>query len=820
MDVLLVSPTKEDAAADSKPPRPATPITCRHCGCCFAIISVEAGLVPFTQKEQVCAFCDPFLKLYETLRTKESEHTAFLDRGPRHHGRKSAHEQYRNARIALENFLLAVETPHQPNFGMTQAEIVNDVEHVQLERTDGPLAAQEHGDDQKALDEGPVRTGPASPTDSSTITKHKPKRKSDTSFVERKRIKFTETVEERSQYRSTDEFNRGAKGYVPGRYVAAEGTEFLDTSGSTLSFAKFTGQKKMGSGFVDIVPKADFQEGENAPSRLLKEERGKNKTQGREAYHETRQSARQTENRELRASRRPRSVKPSATARPRRTAAQFDGHYETHTRSSGRPPLIVALKYSPGIEADAIKKVEQSAQVSKHLRQSTLDGDYIEPAGRSTEIASIKDIVTNIQGELSHLQEVAVSSGYKDLVLAAVRGFAHILEPLIALNDTEPGLTETNEGVIDGGGAFEEATTATSHEIPSSILYPVVPVEGGKGAVQESFAATAIRGLENGDVSLAPDTNSLSNVLLKDELNAPGIALHATTRASRDTETMSPSASFSTIYPPPPSVDQTSLRACPSSTSSGRSTHSSVSKHGDHVEATPPPHSEVAKISPIHREPPLQDCAPGTTGDENTSSDDHGTAHQRPNPPAEPTLAALQVQSSRFEVAEGMHHHFVDWTNGGDQEHASLAQHESVPEEDRSSSSIGQTLGTAHVGSSEATGKVEMHMTDTDRRGAGKEAQVGPDTAHNPAEADTADSRGLPAESSDENNTGEPPEDQDYALEPSYEHRPALRNDNGEANGNKARIGFLVSHYSIATNGGGQNETFTATTLPATKSTT
>lgn len=386
--------------ADSKPRGSATSITCRYCSCCFAKISLETGLIPLTQQQQqqqVCASCHPFLDLYKTLQTKESEHTALLDRGPKHHGRKLALEQYRNAKVALENFLIAVETPREPASRMLQAGFVNRVEPVQFERSN---AAYEQGDGQQILDERAAPARPVSPMGFSTTIKRKPECMSHASNGERKRIKFTETGYERAQYRSTEEFNRGSKGYVPGRYVPAEGSEFLDTSGSTKSFAKFTGQKKMGSGFVDIVPRDGEQEGEGVSPILHKKGTGKNKrTQSDKTSHEIQQTASQTNDRELRVSKRSRSTTPPATTRPQRTAAQYDGHQESPTNPPDESSLVVAPK---PIEDDTTKKVEERArelECMEGCRPSLLDIASHEPGKHATEAASIRDSATNIQGD-------------------------------------------------------------------------------------------------------------------------------------------------------------------------------------------------------------------------------------------------------------------------------------------------------------------------------------------------------------------------------------------------------------------------------------
>ena len=230
--------TTNNIATDKELSNATTRATCKGCNRQFATISAGGRLVPCSPEQRNCTSCEPFQELYETLQSREQEWTALMDRGPKHHGRVKAHWKYRNARVALENFLINVEAPDT-----TQAAFVIHADGVQTECEAELDGTSKHGE----------KNGHGLPTEVSPTTKRKLTQKSGGSNTERKRIKFPDTVAESLQYRIPLEYYRGAKEYVPGKYGAAEGSQFLDTSGSTLTFAKFTGQKKVRSGFVDIV---------------------------------------------------------------------------------------------------------------------------------------------------------------------------------------------------------------------------------------------------------------------------------------------------------------------------------------------------------------------------------------------------------------------------------------------------------------------------------------------------------------------------------------------------------------------------------------
>lgn len=195
-----------DIATDEDLSKATTRITCKDCNRHFALISTEDRLVPCNSEQQKCTSCEPFQGFYETLQSREQEHAALLDKGPTHLGRVAAHWKYRNARVALENFLINIEALDQA----TQATFVTHAAGVQTE------CEAELNDISKRGE----KNEHGLPAEVSPTTKRRLAQNSGGSNTERKRIKFSDTVEESPQYRSTLEYYRGAKEYVPGKYGA------------------------------------------------------------------------------------------------------------------------------------------------------------------------------------------------------------------------------------------------------------------------------------------------------------------------------------------------------------------------------------------------------------------------------------------------------------------------------------------------------------------------------------------------------------------------------------------------------------------------
>ncbi|KAF2632503.1 hypothetical protein BU25DRAFT_486984 [Macroventuria anomochaeta] len=524
-------PGEQPTITDNKLPDQATSIRCKHCNRQFATISVEGGLILSLPQEQACASCEPFLGLYETLQTREQEHTALLDRGEKHHGRALAHGKYRNARVALENFLINIEAPNEATFDVAQAGFANRADPVQLEHTDDTAEALKPETDQQNPNGVSSTAEQVVPTEASSTVKRKPVRDYGASNLERKRIKFTETVEERPEYRGTLEFYRGAKEYVPGRYVAAEGSEYLDTSGSTLSFAKFTGQKKIGSTFIDMVPKEEAQDGEGGTSAAKKKGRGRGKRkqcETEEPHHEPEKNESQMNSRESRVSRRSRSTTPPVTTRPRRTIAQYNGQDdEPPAESSNTPSLIVVLKAPHLLKNGKVINGEEPTQAREHIdererssREADCDDAAKDAAKDAAEAANINKVVLNIQRELSNLQQASISSRYKDVVSTAVRGFFEVLEPLKALNHTKPHQAEEAEDIPEQDSIYFEALDVTDKLALTDIPRPAESPEQGEITPKWTHATTHNDKVQAPDIGRALDANAPDDMPEEDKHNA------------------------------------------------------------------------------------------------------------------------------------------------------------------------------------------------------------------------------------------------------------------------------------------------------------
>lgn len=462
-----------DTATDSRRSVPATSVRCKYCNRSFATISAEGGLHPSVPHEETCASCEPFLGLYDTRRAREQEHTALLNRGPKHHGRVLAHEQFRKARVVLENFLVSIEAPNNASFDVAQAAFANHSEPESLERAHDPDDVSKHVHDQGILDGASSPGDYITPSASSPTTKRKLAQASGNSKAERKRIKFGEDVEERPECRRTLEYYRGAKEYVPGRYAVTEGSEYEDTSGSTVSFAKFTGQKKVGSKFVDITPKEQTHDGKEASSAVQKTSRGGGRKDldglGEPDSTEKEKDESQMNSRELRLSRRARSTTPPVAVKPRRTSPESGVERDPSEEAvDSAPASIVSLKVLQLPEDDAVVNRHMSSLISEHTTETQLSSANAgsnETAIRATKSAVISEALSNIERELACLQHTVASPEYVDMVSKAVHGCREALEPLKQLGHAnltaQAGIPQGEDDSI-----YFEASDGTGGVVP------------------------------------------------------------------------------------------------------------------------------------------------------------------------------------------------------------------------------------------------------------------------------------------------------------------------------------------------------------------
>jgi hypothetical protein len=516
----------KDTATANEQTVPATSVRCKHCSRRFAKISAEGGLNPFILHEQACASCEPFLGLYDDLKTKQQEHMALLDRGPKHHGRILAHEEFRKARVALENFLVSIEAPNDASFDVAQAGFANRAEPESLQRVQEPEDAPKVGGDQGILDDasppGDLIPAPAA----SLATKRKTAHTSGVSFMERKRIKFREDVEERPEYRGTLEYYRGAKEYIPGRYAVTEGSEYEDTSGSTISFAKFTGQKKLGSTFVDIVSKEEAQDGEEGSSAIKKrgKDSGKKDLGLADISDASEKDESQMNSRELRLSRRTTSTISPAPAKPRRVSAQYDGQGGTSPdAANGVPSLDVVLKSPDPYKDHAAINGDMPTPASQHEEERQQTSDKIgrnETAIETTVSRGIKEAVSKVRRELRELQQTVIPLEYMDSVSKAVRGCFAALKPLehldrirpLEIEDASETQDEDDSIYFEASDGTGEATSATAPDLDQQ-----EPPTAVKVIPKWSEVTADTRGSGEPEASITLNISALDDMPMKDK---------------------------------------------------------------------------------------------------------------------------------------------------------------------------------------------------------------------------------------------------------------------------------------------------------------
>lgn len=511
-------PTPSNTARDNTLTDPTTTIECRHCSHNFAKISTEGIVAPSIAPEQACASCEPFIGLYSTLRAREQEHVALLDRGKKHHGRALAHERLRNARVALENFLISVEARNEVGFDVAQAGSANRADFVQLEVTNDTTKLPKPDEIQRASSQVSPPVERLSSVENLPTIKRKAKCGPGASSLERKRIKFTESVEERPEYRGTLEFYRGSKEYVPGRYVVPEGFEYLDTSGSTLTFAKFTGQKKVGATFVDIKPKDDAPEDE-LESMAIKGK--KNANSGKLSYGEEMDlriehlSGEANNDRDLRKTRCFTSTTPRMTTRPRRKIAQYDGQNDESRRELRKKPSFsvkqeAAFPAGAGASGAGASGSIRVTGTKEERRWSREDG-HCEPTIEGAEAAHINEVILDIQRELSNLQQATVTPQYKDMISTAVRGFFEVLEPLKSLAHTKPNKAEEAEDVPEDDSVYFEALDSTDKMTSTTdALHPTEALEHSEETPILTGAAHPCEGVDEAGVNPKYDAGTFN----------------------------------------------------------------------------------------------------------------------------------------------------------------------------------------------------------------------------------------------------------------------------------------------------------------------
>lgn len=731
-------------------------------------------MVLFDGQRQTCASCESFAGLYEVLQTREQEHTALLGRGPKHHGRAIAYGKYRSAKVALENSLIDIQAPDGAVFDVASPASADLAERFQLKRDDLGGAPEE--DDDPINHSSSVES--VHDTQCSLVMKRKMASKALKSNVERKRIKFNDAVEERTHYRSTLEYYRGANEYVPGRYVPAEGSEFWDTSGSTLTFAKFTGQRKVGSTFVDIVLKEETEESEEAPTTAQCKDRvkcAKASNQPEKSLADPAMKDDKTSDRELRSFGKLKTAMATppaviATRRPRRVVARYDGQDGGDVPSDCVPTLALNLKEVGLATADILTvgngrtRTTLSTGKGRQRRGAT---NVQDAAKKSTEVANVKGAVSSMQRKADQLQQVTTSPRHGEPINADGHTFIKVLEPLRTSARVEPNLANESEGSQEEDSIYFDALDTLTCQMPNE-----QPETSGQDVSSLGWnqIPTANEGPCTADIGVA-----LRN-----------IAFFASSDQDRQIERTN-------------ELDDTSLRAA---------------KYNSYSGSTPNPSDrvEVATVSNL-TDANSSSSSPGSSpnsiaiiaADDSTLRPDEVVS-----PPKKPafltklTMEALPAHTTRAEVVHKAHR-----ACNGDQSCRPQSEGDSLSA-DVQCESIDPSPGTATPGTDETKKQSGLQIADTNRRGAGeKEADVDPVCmACGSVALSALNGQGSSAElkhGEGDESTDTMRSDTASWLLHGLERSPSESEDRNEANINGSAVRPSVDKHTTLIHVGGQN---------------
>ncbi|KAF1913769.1 hypothetical protein BDU57DRAFT_520776 [Ampelomyces quisqualis] len=209
------------------------PVKCKSCVRTLATVS-DNGLIadPSATEPHGCDTCQRFRALFDAMQAADDAYISFADRRDNYRPKQDALAGVKKTHLELNNWLMGVEAVREG----TESTLFD------MDR------AQEH---EKTTTEheqsGVKRTSKVSSVGSSPAQRRSANRK-----PARKRLKFSESVEFREDYRPCESYYRNGDSYVSGRYAAPKDTEHLDTSGSAKTFLKFTSMKKVGKVWIDV----------------------------------------------------------------------------------------------------------------------------------------------------------------------------------------------------------------------------------------------------------------------------------------------------------------------------------------------------------------------------------------------------------------------------------------------------------------------------------------------------------------------------------------------------------------------------------------
>ncbi|OAL56713.1 hypothetical protein IQ07DRAFT_15290 [Pyrenochaeta sp. DS3sAY3a] len=246
------------------------PIKCKSCNRTLATVS-PSGLVPeaAAPDTQSCDTCAQFSTLYEAMQAADLELANLSHKSNANRVKQDALEKSRKVHMEFGNWLFEVETPltrekdHSsvvaPPEQITVAPVSQGTKRA---RSLSPVVQERSGEDGALTDAAQTEDLQSGAKQGLSLSiPHRPslaRSRSAADIHERKRARFSDSVETRADYPNYLTLNRFNDEYVPGRYAPpSEG--YLDTSGADLGWVQFTGMRKIGGKFVEV--KVDGEQG-------------------------------------------------------------------------------------------------------------------------------------------------------------------------------------------------------------------------------------------------------------------------------------------------------------------------------------------------------------------------------------------------------------------------------------------------------------------------------------------------------------------------------------------------------------------------------
>lgn len=241
------------------------PIICKSCARVLATAS-STGLVSAVMDTEGCDTCQRFSVLHDEVQAADSRWAEMESKRDTLKAKQTARANYMRLHMEFDNWLIGVEASRTQmqdkvmDLQLKERQEMPDVREGECREQNMKRARSHSSTSQEA--EQPTKRhdgkGFEALQQHRASLSYRPSSKrtqSSASLSERKRLKFSDSVEFRDDYRVSSEFLRNDERYVRGRHAAPDGSEYLDTSGSGQTFLKFTGERKVKGTWVEAVEK-------------------------------------------------------------------------------------------------------------------------------------------------------------------------------------------------------------------------------------------------------------------------------------------------------------------------------------------------------------------------------------------------------------------------------------------------------------------------------------------------------------------------------------------------------------------------------------